>query len=337
MNRQKFQLLLESIKIPEGMSQKEMQEILKPVNTALLKMVPEQLYKYRTCTPNHIAAFENNKIWLSTSDLFNDPFDTLIQYNERKMTPNFDGIAQPEVFETMTRIFAAGGQLPAPLNQIVDAGEVQKIRVRAADAIKRHANIVPTKHQLSGLQLLFDLCMKVLPKIAQRFSKVACFSETIDSILMWSHYSCNHTGFALGYNLRSFLLPNEPNLGLFPVIYSNKRYNAEKFYMYLFGSLLGLPMHNPDAMSPIKLLLYKSLDWQYELEWRVINSKSESLLQGRSSPITLRPNSIYYGYKISTENLEKLHTIAEKKNIKEHWLTVDNASNEYKMIVKHST
>ena len=96
MDRIKYQEILESIKIPDGMTQEEMANALKPLNIALLQMIPERLYKYRACKDKHISAFEKDELWLSTSDLFNDPFDTLIQYDEGKIRSAFDDILNKE-------------------------------------------------------------------------------------------------------------------------------------------------------------------------------------------------------------------------------------------------
>ncbi len=79
MNRKIFQKVLENIQIPEGTDSEKMQEILKPLNIALIQMIPERLFKYRSCSDNCISAFEKDEVWLSTSDRFNDPFDTLIK------------------------------------------------------------------------------------------------------------------------------------------------------------------------------------------------------------------------------------------------------------------
>lgn len=104
-------------------------------------------------------------------------------------------------------------------------------------------------------------------------------------------------------------MPNDKNLGLYPVIYSEKRYNAEEFLLYLFGSLMQAPVHNADLMSSIKSLLYKSLDWQYEQEWRVIKSNASNLFEGHCEPVSLPPNSIYYGCRIVHEDYMKLHEL----------------------------
>lgn len=333
MDRVKYQEILESIKIPEGMSQEEMLVFMKPLNIALLQLIPERLYKYRSCCDNHISAFEKDEVWLSTSDLFNDPFDTLIQYDEVKIRSAFDAVLQPGIAEAMMRYMADGRKIADPVDHLMNSTDIEDMRVKAAEILSQGKVFAPTEEQMVSLLIQREAYLNLLPKIAQRFSSVVCLSEKIDSILMWSHYSYNHTGFALGYDLRPLLLPNDKNLGLYPVIYSDKRYNAEEFLLYLFGSLMQAPVHNVDLMSSIKLLLYKSLDWQYEQEWRVIKSDASDLFVGHSEPICLKSNSIYYGCRISQDDYQKLHEIALQKGIEEHFMTLDNASDEYKMNV----
>lgn len=333
MDRVKYQEILESIKVPEGISQEEMVAMLRPLNIALLQLIPERMFKYRICSDNHISAFENDELWMSTSDLFNDPFDTLIQYDEQKIRSAFDAVMQPGTPEAMMRYIADGGEIADPVNHLVKSTDIEEMRIKAAEILSDGKVFAPTEAQMISMLIYREAILSLLPQIAQRFSSALCFSENIDSILMWSHYSNNHTGFALGYDLRSLLLPNDKNLGLYPVIYSEKRYNAEEFLLYLFGSLMQAPVHNVDLMSSIKLLLYKSLDWQYEQEWRVIKSDASNLFEGHSEPISLKPNSIYYGCRIAQEDYMLLHEIALRKGIEEHSITLDNASDEYRMRV----
>lgn len=334
MDRINFQEILESTTIPDGISQEDMLEILKPLNIALMQMIPDRLYKYRSCEDKHISAFENDELWLSTSDLFNDPFDTLIQYDEGKIRSGFDCILQPDIFDAMLNHIAAGGEMAEPINHLVDSTEIENLRIKAIEALSLGKKFMPSEEQMIQFIIQKEAYLTLLPKIAQRFSSVVCFSEKIDSILMWSHYSYNHTGFALGYDLRPLLLPNIINVGLYPVIYSDKRYNAEEFLLYLFGSLMQLPIKEADKMSSIKLLLYKSLEWQYEQEWRVIKNNKSNLFNGHSEPMTFTPNSIYYGCHISQDNYQRLHGIALSKNLEERFMKLDNASDEYIMKVE---
>ncbi len=50
---------------------------------------------------------------------------------------------------------------------------------------------------------------------------VSCFSEKCDSLLMWGHYSAEHMGICVGYNLRELI----EKYNCFPVLYSKKMPN----------------------------------------------------------------------------------------------------------------
>lgn len=116
MNRQEFKDILDSITIPEECDKKQMSQDLRPLNVALLQMIPERLYKYRACCPNHINAFKKDEVWMSTSDLFNDPFDTLIQCDSQEILNAFNVIDNPQLLQGIAMYVADGGFIPEPLN-----------------------------------------------------------------------------------------------------------------------------------------------------------------------------------------------------------------------------
>ena len=154
MDRISFQEILESIKISDGMSQKDMLKVLKPLNIALMQMMPDRLYKYRSCEDKHISAFEKDELWLSTSDLFNDPFDTLIQYDEEKIRSAFDCILQPDIFDAMLNHIAAGGKIAEPLDHLVDSTEIENLRVKAVEALALVKKLRPSEEQMIQLSLI---------------------------------------------------------------------------------------------------------------------------------------------------------------------------------------
>lgn len=334
MNRNDFKEILESVKIPEGASAEDLQRLVLPINKALLQMVPERLFKYRSCCDKHVSAFENDELWMSTSDLFNDPFDTLIQYDVEELRRACDTIVKPDIFSAITRFFAEGGQMSSEIDKVLDDAEMMRLRELAKQAVTDGVIRTPTAIQATDLKLTLEIFMSMLPKVVQRFSMVTSLSERIDSILMWSHYSHNHTGFALEYDPMPFLLPNDNVLGLFPVVYSNKRYDANEFLMWIYCMMFKIPAHNPDTMNSIKLLLYKAQDWDYEQEWRLINSKPGDYFNGRAEAVNVKPRAIYYGCKISDKDRNRLHEIAVRKGICEYSMEVDYASNEYRIIVR---
>lgn len=329
--RKEFKDILESLKLPSGLASKELYGRMLPLNSALLQMAPGRLFKYRTCCDDNISAFENDQLWLSTSDRFNDPFDTLIQFDKEELIRALDALSNPDVFAAFKQYFVDGGQIPRQVSHVVDSKEIDRLRELAKEKDSSKGGKDLDEQKKINLQLMIALCVNSLPQIVQRFSTVVCLSERIDSILMWSHYADNHKGFALGYDLRPFLFPNGQGLGLFPVVYDEKRYDANEFIIWLFCSLLQIPAVNPDMMNSIKLLLYKSLDWEYEREWRLIRSNNTDLFKGKAEPIIFKPNSIYYGCRISDSDRERLHEIAVDKGIEEYVMSVDNAADIYRV------
>jgi len=95
-------------------------------------------------------------------------------------------------------------------------------------------------------------------QILKKEFRVACFSATKQSILMWSHYARNHTGFCIEYDFHSSRLAQH----LHPVRYDRDR----KFIPGSFAD-----QDNAAANQAIyEAALYKSEEWSYEKEWRCV-------------------------------------------------------------------
>ncbi len=331
MNRQEFKDILDSITIPEECDKKQMSQDLRPLNVALLQMIPERLYKYRACCPNHINAFKKDEVWMSTSDLFNDPFDTLIQCDSQEILNAFNVIDNPQLLQGIAMYVADGGFIPEPLNGMLSDEDKKATQNMAEHFLinKNYKNL--DTESLQQLKSQATIVLSILSTIIQHVSTSACFSEDIKSVLMWSHYSEYHQGFALGYDLRPFLLPNKENLGLFPVVYSEQRYNATQYFCYWIGKLMKLPLKNQDTLAHIKLLLHKSKEWNYEKEWRLINGQNKNVFNKNAEPRIIRPNSIYYGCHISEDNRKQLHEISIEKNLQEYQMRIDDSSMIYEV------
>lgn len=97
-------------------------------------------------------------------------------------------------------------------------------------------------------------------------------------------------------------------------------------------------MKEPDRLANIKVGLQKSTDWSYENEWRLICTvpKQEREFQD-ATPVTICPDEIYYGTRISKEDKILLHEIAIDKDLSEYDMSIDNASSNYRMIIKPAT
>ena len=162
-----------------------------------------------------------------------------------------------------------------------------------------------------------DLFKKHYEQTYKRFrenAKIACFSEVNDSILMWSHYADNHSGFCIEYDTRKSSLFKELAL---PVIYKQERYNATKCLL----------TKNPNiALNPI---MYKDISWSYEKEWRLWGTidyfKNKLDFLDLSNAIT----GIYLGACIKEKDKDKMNEIkkwAAQHNVIIYNMELDDSS-----------
>lgn len=97
---------------------------------------------------------------------------------------------------------------------------------------------------------------------------ISCFSEKLDNLLMWSHYSDSHKGVCIGFNLRKLYLSlKEYHPALIRVKYTDKLIQTDYF-------------RNPkEAIS--NWYKIKSDCWSYEKEIRIVltNLKLDSTKQ----------------------------------------------------------
>ena len=117
--------------------------------------------------------------------------------------------------------------------------------------------------------------------------RISCFSETCLSPIMWAHYANGGRGYCVGYELHP-AFGERLQIGegtdvetcecsLFPVVYSKKRFDAtsalareiEYLVAYDRGKEGDLQLDKYDKLEPYKTILFKSLDWAYEQEWRL--------------------------------------------------------------------
>ena len=155
-------------------------------------------------------------------------------------------------------------------------------------------------------------------KMISEKCRVTCLSERMDSPLMWSHYANKHFGFCLEYDFTHTMVKRYPDLNmakimLLPVIYSEKRPLLSRV---LTNSKIMLPYYKTGKM-PIEVvesivygLLFKSLDWSYEREWRIIGVDMEK-------PTMKLPSArkVFLGANMEEAARTRVIEIAKKKHI----------------------
>ncbi len=338
--RDEFEMILEGTKLSSNTSKEEFDIQILPLIQFIGKNIPNQLYKFRACTDYSIEAFEKNELWLSKADLFNDPHDSLFFFDKNA------------ILASIEKMFSSGTVLS--MMDLIKQGQYPNVELQ-----KRGMEAFPSL----DAQQLTDIMRQSIPNFAefltQCFSsakagireriKMVCLSESIKSPLMWAHYADNHKGFAIGYDFRNNNVTqcsNCPNrscinikLGtIYPVVYSDKRYDATKYGQWIveqqLNHMLGMPVedHYNDSFLFIKAALHKSKDWSYESEWRIICSTPNPTVELKDRyPIIKPPIAIYFGSQIPDFYRKMLTLLADKKGIQKYQMYVKDYSSKYEL------
>lgn len=333
MDRTEFAAILNSIQIPEGCDVETLQRTVKPISHALVEMMPDKLFRYRNCSEMSVEAFENDKVYALTADMFNDPYDMLLRFDIEAVKNMFNSLLSNESFYRLKDVLGKGKTLPDIVKQNFDQENISQIK-NIVLSITNDSEIDSfVSNRRNEVMDMVDLYFPLLATfVNKRTATISCFSETIKSVTMWSHYADYHKGFVLEYDLRPTLSNGIPNVGIYPVIYDDKRYDGTQYILWEFLRMLGVKLPNPDTLSYIKCALHKSSQWEYEKEWRLIDSNlRDNIISENKTWVSLKPTAIYYGTNISSDNKNRLHSIAQGKNLKEYNMYIDYTFDKYEM------
>lgn len=232
---------------------------------------PRFVYKYRNLDPHSTDSIErlkqivlNSKLWLSSPEDFNDPFDM-------------------------------------GMHITVDGTTKEKLQ-RFQTLVKNHSQLSWKKRQAEVVKFMHR-SNKDLRAVAQRSHDknialfgVCSFAGTPRSILMWSHYTRDHQGICLQFDIA-----HDPRVFLqaIPVSYENS---------YPTFNWLNETM---DSRS----LTAKFSDWSYEKERRIIK------IDGANQHLSFSPQCvtrIILGCKVKQETvtcIKKLLEMRKEKNL----------------------
>ncbi len=269
--------------------------------------IPDKLYKYTSINnikEERLNAISNEKIWIANPQTMNDPFDSGLGLLEEQLS----SYLLKENFEELTH--------KAGFDKFFNNAEMEDIR-NSPDIMNRLIELVRIKYPGynkkidDALPFLKEFLSKYFEQTLQNFNstlrssvKISCFSESVESMLMWSHYADSHKGICIEYNYGSLEPGDLRRRLLYPIIYSEELFDATTL---LTDQKINAPL--------IALLaaMYKSPHWSYEKEWRLIIPggiiPEDSLYS--AAPVS----AIYLGARISDDDKELIRGVANKKNI----------------------
>jgi Protein of unknown function (DUF2971) len=135
---------------------------------------------------------------------------------------------------------------------------------------------------------------------------IACFSETYENALMWSHYAGNYTGVCFGYASQNLLSGLPKDASLVRLAYVDK-------------PPLIYPGHARDSGNAARRILsQKQYSWSYEREWRVLGTVGE---------VSYRPKKalreIFFGSRVNRNHRDLLLSTIRRKAVKAYLMEVD--------------
>ena len=274
----------------------------------------KKLYRYRanpTPTSTHsLAPLKNDTIYLNSASKFNDPYDCGLTMNQEKVSHEItkSAIVDKVVYDLVENGLIHPSEIQEPeKNEMVTLLAEVPLKyvpwVMASSLTKNPVIQASIEGKIDAMiQFLvepYETYIKSLRDFYQSSINVACFSESNDSILMWSHYANNHEGFCIEYDFSEILSENPLLLhSLHPVYYTN-----EIFDLFNYRS-------TDKIFAQVLAAINKSDVWSYENEWRFIKDSKEEQLQ----PF-LKPCAVILGTKISCEDKATITEICTERSI----------------------
>lgn len=221
-----------------------------------------RLYKY--FHPDRVDVLERAQLRFSPPHAFNDPFD---------LKPNIQGFASREYWNAAFR-----EALPKIVQE--QYAELPE-EVRARVSVEIIQALIGTKASTME-QEGFDLAQFVAPNLRsvmetklEELIGIFCLTEKPDNLLMWAHYADSHQGFVVEFDgADSYFNQRRSEDDEFchvrKVKYSDKR-----------------PTLSLSEIESLDTFLTKSLDWEYEQEWRMLMPLSMANRTIKGMPIDI--------------------------------------------------
>ena len=147
---------------------------------------------------------------------------------------------------------------------------------------------------------------------ANRF-RIACFSQTPYSMLMWSHYANSHKGFCIEYEIPIYSENTETIFhNLYPVIYTDIRKDLSQ--LSINWNSLGNITDDELCDFYKYCLLSKSLDWKYQQEIRLI-SCDDLITDENYICQFFKIKKVYLGNQMQPDERKEIIKICKDKGI----------------------
>lgn len=328
MNSQEREVFWQTLCSLKGNSEQDVQKLRQTIK------LPKYLFRYRPVSMNSLEALRTNKLYFSSANYYDDPFDTFLHID----------------LETIKKEYLSAFQTPENTKIVFDAAKSILSSVFSEEKLSQLTvadlgDIYSQRILDSFLSSALDLRDEV-----KKDTWSVCFSENGFNEVLWLKYADQHKGFVQIYDLENndnFLCGKQEkcsncgirNYGtpLYPVYYSDTPYDATNFAKIVMLHKLEEQTGAPIARSLYDLMgngiwerekttLIKKRCHEYDEEWRMITGCT------MKPPIMMEwiPSGIILGLRMGQAEENLVISMAKEagvKNIYQSYIDSQNRLN----------
>jgi len=289
------------------------------------------LYKYL----NYDGAkktLANCAIKLSSPLAFNDPFDMQLMEALGSQISEFAEALGPAFFNFMSGDIDYSQVRRSQLGaKVILLHRAWKTLLQEELDARRKAICSTPVDEIFDFKALQQNNQRLVDMLRNNFrnSGVFCTSKNNYSLLMWSHYADHHRGAVFEF------IPDEPRDSALliskPVKYTRDRPLIYRTPEDLIRNAIMMPLLESVQQMTGRLIYTKSLDWQYEEEYRLViprfipTGQTNEMLCFYPEELT----AVYFGCRISAQQRNELKSLARKLNPNTRLYQASMARREY--------
>ena len=270
---------------------------------------PKSVFKYRAVDDKgySLQNLERDCVWVCSPTAYNDPYDSSLSISIHILVK---GVIRDGVKSIIENELA--GQIDdAKSSQILESdnpGLALQELVMVKDGLSEEDQAAYRQWLTVQMDAYERIAAAKLPESHKESLKICSFSEMSDSITMWSHYADQHQGFCIEYGVED-LPPSDMFVRmLYPVVYSERLFDATRYFQAAIRDRTKF-----NILFPALAALYKSPEWSYEKEWRLVIPAN--LVKQASAWRVPRPKAVYLGSRMTEEKRAEVIGICRRKGI----------------------
>ena len=275
----------------------------------LLKLanLPPSLFRYRSYPPVDDASstrgsdperqrqrilheIRTGEVFLSSPDAFNDPYDSAFCVLNQHL---LDSAWRARLLELLEKQkigeYLSENEIEQVLNShnpLHTLGRLLLAQDSSLPKEKIDPFLTSVEHHLEKRmrELREDMGFNMRGGL-----RVCCFSATVESIVMWSHYASAHQGLCMEYDIGALPKDDRRRYAISPVVYVEKLFDAGDYFQQARAG-------DFNNLWLTLACLHKSVEWSYEREWRLVLPVGPN--QPRYQSVALPIKAVYLGSRV---------------------------------------